>query len=380
MHGKGNFMPPAVVVSADALTSRTVLHQDLVADRNAFIDTKIPGSEQKVNYPLIGPGVSENEHQVVPITATHGFNLGAAAMPDGVTNNLHLHFTAEVFTCLGGEWHFRWGINGDDGEATVRTGDVISIPTWVFRGFTSVGDDAFLFTALGRDDSGGLIWAPSVLAKAAQHGLHLSADNRLIETKPGEFPTGVELKKPLNDDQLSRLRKYSTDEMSARLTRQEDLSWSTKSFLDSRLTDGGATLATVIGYGITEDREQAPRLSDPHGFSLAWLRAEPGMGVSTHRVHESQVLIVTEGRWRVTLNKEAPVATEVGPGDTLSIPEGAWRRFESVGDSPAQTVLITGGEGRTRLEWDESVVNAARQKDAMIDANGYVADASLILN
>ena len=55
---------------------RTILRKDLRADHAAFLDTKIPGSQAKINYPLIGPGVSENADQVVPITTPHGFNLG----------------------------------------------------------------------------------------------------------------------------------------------------------------------------------------------------------------------------------------------------------------------------------------------------------------
>jgi len=368
-----------VEVTAAELAERTILRKDLVADTRAFIDTKIPGSEGKINYPLIGPGVSENAEQVIPITAPHGFNLGAAAMPAGVTNNLHLHFTAEVFVCMAGEWLFRWGADGRDGTLTVRPGDVISIPTWVFRGFTSVGsDDAFLFTVLGRDRSGGLIWAPSVLAKAAEHGLFLTADNRLVETEPGVFPCGVELKRPLTEEQLAALPRVGVDEMRHRLAAPADLRWSAAPFLDSRLETGGAELAAVIGYGVTEDRDQAPRLADPHGFSLAKLRAAPGRGVSTHRIQESQVLIVTSGRWRITLNRSNPVSTEIGPYDTVSIPVGAWRRFESVGEEPGEAVVVTGGDGRARLEWDPSVVAAAREHGMVIDPNGYVADASFL--
>jgi mannose-6-phosphate isomerase-like protein (cupin superfamily) len=366
-------------VSATELASRTILRKDLTADTAAFIDTRIPGSEGKINYPLIGPGVSENAEQVVPVTAPHGFNLGAAAMPAGVTNNLHLHFTAEVFVCMAGEWRFRWGVHGDDGEVTVRPGDVISIPTWVFRGFTSVGtDDAFLFTALGRDRSGGLIWAPSVLEKAAANGLHLTSDNRLVETEPGEYPAGVELKRPLTDAQLATLRTIGVEEMRTRLARPSDLRWSPAPFLDSALETGGAELATIVGYGITEDRDQRPRLADPHGFSLARLRAAGGRGVSTHAVDESQVLIVSGGRWRITLNRENPVSTHLGPYDTLSIPVGAWRRFESIGDETGEMVVITGGEGRTRIDWDPAVVARAGEHGIALDANGYTADAGLL--
>jgi mannose-6-phosphate isomerase-like protein (cupin superfamily) len=367
-----------VVVTREELEYRTILRRDLKADRAAFLDTKIPGSEKKINYPLIGPGVSENADQVIPVTEPHGFNLGAAVMPAGVVNNLHLHFTAEVFMCLAGEWQFRWGVDGTDGEALVQDGDVISIPTWIFRGFTSKTDDAWLYTALGRDQSGGLIWAPSVIEKAAATGMFLSADNRLIETAPGERPEGVELVRPLNAEQLSTLQHVSVDQMRERLAKPSDLVWNDEPWLDSRLPGGGAELALVIGYGLTENRFQRPRLTEPHGFSLAWLRADPGAGVGRHRLAEAQVLIVKQGRLRVTLNDADPVSVEIGAYDTLSVPKGAWRAFESVGEEPAQAVLLTEGDGRVYLDWAPEIVAAARDKDVALDPNGYLAPASML--
>jgi quercetin dioxygenase-like cupin family protein len=371
-------MSADVVVTAEELEYRTILRKDLKEDRAAFLDTKIPGSEAKINYPLIGPGVSENADQVIPVTEPHGFNLGGAVMPAGVVNNLHLHFTAEVFTCLAGEWRFRWGVDGTDGEAVVSAGDVISIPTWIFRGFTSLADDAWLYTALGRDDSGGLIWAPSVLEKAAEYGRHLSVDGTIVETEPGAVPEGVELVRPMTAEQLAGLRSYGVDEMRQRLAKPADLVWNERPFLDSDLPGGGAELALVVGYGLTEDRFQQPRLGDPHGLSLAWLRAAPGRGVRRHRIAEAQALLVKSGRLKVTLNREAPVSTEIGPYDVLSVPRGAWRTFESVGDEPVQFVVLTEGDGRVYLDWDADVVAEARAKDVAIDPNGYLAPASLL--
>ena len=371
-------MPAEVVVTTEELIHRTILRKDLKEDRAAFLDTKIPGSEAKVNYPLIGPGVSENADQVIPVTEPHGFNLGGAVMPAGVVNNLHLHFTAEVFVCFAGEWQFRWGVDGSDGEAIVADGDVISIPTWIFRGFTSKTDDAWLYTALGRDDSGGLIWAPSVIEKAARYGMHLSADNKIIETEPGVVPDGIELVRPLSDDQLAALARVSAAEMRDRLAKPADLVWDDEPFLDSRLPGGGAQLALVVGYGLTENRFQRPRLSDPHGLSLAWLRAGPGQGVGRHKIAESEVVIVKSGRLKVTLNRDGSLSTEIGPYDTLSVPPGAWRSFECVGAEPVQFVVLTGGDGRVYIDWDPTLVADARAKDVAIDPNGYLAPASLL--
>jgi quercetin dioxygenase-like cupin family protein len=371
-------MPSDVVVTEEELTYRTILRQDLKEDRAAFLDTKIPGSEAKVNYPLIGPGVSENADQVIPVTEPHGFNLGGAVMPAGVVNNLHLHFTAEVFVCFAGEWQFRWGVDGADGEALVADGDVISIPTWIFRGFTSRADDAWLYTALGRDESGGLIWAPSVIDEAARYGMHLSADNKIIETAPGDIPEGVELVKPLTAEQLAGLRSYSVEEMRQRLAKPKDLVWHDRPFLDSTLPGGGAELALVVGYGLTQDRFQQPRLADPHGLALAWLRAAPGHGMRTHRIEQSQVLLVKSGRLRVTLNRDSPVSTEIGPYDVLSVPPGAWRQFEAVGDDAMQFVVLTEGDGRVYLEWADDVVAEAKAAGVAVDPNGYVAPAALL--
>ena len=191
----------------------------------------------------------------------------------------------------------------------------------------------------------------------------------------------MELVEPLTQDELDALPRVSTAQMRERLTQPDDRVWRSDALLDAELPGGGADLALVIGYGITENREQAPRLSDPHGFSIAWLRAGVGRGVLTHRVQESQVLLIKSGRWRVTLNQEEPVSVELGPFDTLSIPVGAWRRvevLEAPEDQEALAVVMTGGEGRTRLEWAPPVVADALAKNVAIDANGYRAPAHLI--
>ena len=362
------------------MARRTIHRKDYVNCNQAFIDCRTPGSDQKENYSIIGPGVTQSAAQVINLEEPHGFNVGAAAMPHGITNNLHLHFTAEVFFNFRGDWLLRWGVGGQDGEYLCRAGDVVSIPTWVFRGFTNVGvDDGWLFTVLGMDDTGGIVWGPSVLEQAATYGLHLTADNRMIDTAAGDTTEGVELIAPMPAEQIARLRRWTPEQLRERVAQQADLTWSRHAFLCSELPGGRAELALVIGYGMTEDRDQEPRVHYPHNFNVAWLRAARSDGLLTHRHDTSQVLLGYTGRWRVTLNERGnEVSTEVGPQDTLSIPAGAWRRLEVVSDEPGQLLVVNGGDSRVRLEWGSEVRRLAREKGYAGDAAGYVAPWSVV--
>ena len=202
-----DLLVPDLTVSAEELTRRTIRRTDWVSCNSAFIDCRTPGSDRKENYAFIGAGVSQNADQFVNLTELHGYNVGAAGMPNGVTNNLHLHFTAEVFINFGGTFRLRWGVDGQQGEYVSHDGDVITVPTWIFRGFTNEGpDDGILLTVLGHDVTGGIIWGPSVLREAESYGLHLTADSRLIDTVAGdELPTDVPLIKPMKQRYIDEL-------------------------------------------------------------------------------------------------------------------------------------------------------------------------------
>jgi quercetin dioxygenase-like cupin family protein len=368
-----------VRVTGEELALRTIRRNALVPCAQAFIDCRTPGSDRKENYALIGPGVSQSADQFVNLQIPHGYNLGGAAMPHGVTNSLHLHFTAEVFIVVAGEYEFRWGADGGGGQLIGRAGDVISVPTWIFRGFTNVGpDENFMFTVLGQDDTGGIIWGPAVLREAERHGLYLSADNLLLDTVAGDSIEGVELIKPIPPEQIARLRSYTVEQMRRRVTTDAEREFFSDALLCTVVDGGAVELALVIGFGMTEHRHQEPRVYNPHGFNLAWLRAPSGQGMLRHRNDASQVLIVRSGQWEVTLNEDDPVSVRLGPGDTLSIPPGAWRQFTNVSADSAELIVVNSGDGRVRLQWSPTVVAAARRHDLGYDANGYLAPWSLV--
>ena len=181
-------------MTPNEMNARIVRYGELQPCKTAFIDAHTPGSDSKENFTIIGGGVSESPDQHVHIGIPHGFNIGAAGQPPKCRNSLHSHRTAEVFFVLSGRWRFFWGRYGTAGEVVLEEGDIINIPTGIFRGFENIGTDyGMIMAVLGGDDAGGgVIWAPQVIEDAADHGLVLGANGKLYDTKQGQnLPAGV---------------------------------------------------------------------------------------------------------------------------------------------------------------------------------------------
>lgn len=370
-----------VTLTKEEAQRRLVRPQDRVSCNLAFIDCKLPGSHLKQNYSFIGPGVTQSSAQVVNIPEKHGFNIGAAAMPKGVTNNLHLHFTAEVFLIKEGTWRFRWGANGEH-EAEFAAPAILSIPTWIFRGFTNVSPqetDGMVFTVLGGDNTGGIIWHPSILNAAKEYGLYLSRDNMMIDTSSGEAkPADEDLMPALSADVLASLRDYSPEEMSRRGVTGEQRQWSSTALLDSCLPGHGGELAPVIGFGISQDRNNAPPIVNPHGFSVEWLRIAENHQVGRHCCPDVQVLMIFSGTLEIIYNRDGEEVSVVAEeGSIVSLPGGSWRQYRALSGEMTAT-LTTRGDQRKRLYWAPEILAQAKTQGWALDPDGYVAVADLL--
>ena len=277
--------------TAEAMEARVVRYGELRPCYNAFIDTRTPGSEAKENFTIIGPGVSENPAQFVHIAEPHGFNIGAARQPPGCVNSQHSHDTAEVFVVHTGHWRFDLGEHGDDAQVVIGPGDVISLPTGMFRGFTNIGiETGFLWAVLGGNDPGRVLWAPQVFDMAADYGLVLLENGQLIDTTAGQpIPEGVAPMPRTSAEQVAALHRASARDA-------ERLVWRAK-----RCT--GVT--PVIGQG-------AP-LDWPHPFTLDRMDA-----VSDRMTPEApEVLFVHMGALTVSWDGGALV---LAAGDTMTVP------------------------------------------------------------
>ncbi len=369
-----------IKISQSDADKRHIRREDYVSCTVAFIDCKKPGSHLKENYSIIGPGVTSSSDQVINLPEAHGFNIGAAAMPNGITNNLHIHFTAEVFIVYRGEWTFRWGSNGEN-TIVGKEGDIVSVPTWLFRGFTNTGpDDGWLFTCLGGDNTGGVIFHPEIIREAADYGLYISSDNMLIDTSRGDpVPAPEATIQPMSDDQVTRLRFMSPDAMQRRVVARDARDFH-PGFIDRDLPGCGAELAPVIGSGLTQNRDHAAQITNPHGFSIEWLRLAEKVRVSPFTLDDKMVLILREGALRLVLNEEGDATIDLKPWDTYSIPAGVIRRIEAIGSEPAEALVIVSGDHRKQPRFKHDVLAAALEAGLALDAGGFVAPAAVLPN
>ena len=285
------------------LNERIVRYGDLVPCRTAFIDAHTPGSDRKENFTIIGGGVSESADQHVHIADTPGFNIGAAGQPPKCRNSLHAHRTAEVFFVLSGRWRFFWGAKGDDGEVVLEEGDVINIPTGIFRGFENIGTDyGMIMAVLGGDDSGGgVVWAPQVIEDARDHGLVLGDNGALYDSKKGQsLPDGVSPMPVLNAAEMTQFPKVNAAEFVPNFVAR---------YWDMMAVADGRPARVIADDGM---------LADTPGFRLELLR-DGSIPSDSYTTARHEVLMVMRGHWRVEWDGGG---ASLGPGDVCAVPPG----------------------------------------------------------
>ena len=286
------------------MEARIVRYGALRPCHTAFIDAHTPGSDQKENFTIIGGGVSESPDQHVHLRDTPGFNIGAAGQPPRCRNSLHSHRTAEVFFVLKGRWRFFWGRWGTAGEVTLEEGDLIDIPTGIFRGFENVGTDYGMIMAVlgGNDAGGGVIWAPQVIEDARNHGLVLGQNGKLYDSRRGQsLPAGVPLMPLLTEEELKAYPEMPTaNVVPSYVARYQDMLALARD-MPARVIGGNGAL-----------------IQDRPGFEIELLAR--GSATENRRASERhEVLMVHRGHWRLDWGGAEVV---LAPGDTCALPPG----------------------------------------------------------
>ena len=319
-------------MTPNEIEKRIVRYGDLIPCKTAFIDAHTPGSDQKENFTIIGGGVSESVDQHIHLRETPGFNIGAAGQPPQCRNSLHIHTTAEVFFVLKGRWRFFWGRFGTAGEVVLEEGDIINIPTGIFRGFENIGSNyGMIMAILGGDDAGGgVTWAPEVIKDAAEHGLILGENGRLYDSKKGEaLPESLKPMPLLSNDFLAQIPEPKAKKLVPRyVARYNDL-----------MAFAAHEPVQVIGeQGI---------LPDKPGFNIDFLTRSPALKVS-ESFENSAVLMPMRGHWKLSWEGGNVV---LNPGDTCLLESGFSHRIEPSVTGEASLYRILSNEDPAGPTW-----------------------------
>ena len=363
--------------------SRHIRRADYSPCTEAFLDTRIPGSFPKENYSIIGPGVAQSDKQPVNLREAHGFNIGAAGLTQGLTNNLHLHFTSETFMCFSGGWTLRWGARGEQGELPLNIGDIGCIPPWMFRGFSqNAAGHGMLMTVLGGDDTGGILWSPHILQAANATGLYLTQDNVLIDQAAGEtLAAGQSYLQPVTQSLIDSLPVRSVDNMKAAVLRYDERRFA-PALLDAHLPGHFSEMAPVIGFGVSQRNpslhsDALPKTLLPQGFTMEWLRIGAGQAVGPFQLDCKWVLMNYQGRVTVQYNLAQDVQVQTHDWDTVAVPAGAWVTLRNEGGAPAELLVVCPNSDRKRPVFSAELAQQAQQAGVELDANGYLCPAGV---
>jgi quercetin dioxygenase-like cupin family protein len=291
------------------MTERIARFNELTPSTLPFVEGRIEGHKERKNYSIVGPGVAEDSQQSVKISKPHGYNLGAVSANPKNGSGLHSHTTAEVFLIYSGNWRFYWGADGRN-EIILSKGDIISMPTNMFRGFENAGDEeGLIFVVLGNDDPGIITWVPNVLIKAKETGLALLDDNSLVDLKESKIPPNRKLLEPITNEMLQKFDNYEINEIEKFICRFKN---QTNHEIDLK---NGIKLIQIIGSNFS-DNKYDHLINHNTGFNLSILKAKKGL-IEDLIFDKPTILFSQKGTWKVKIEKDE---FNINSKDTFSIP------------------------------------------------------------
>ena len=282
---------------------------DLVPSKLPFVEGKLEGHKNRKNYSIVGPGVAEDINQSIKISTPHSFNLGAVSAMPRNGSGLHSHTTAEVFIIFSGKWRFYWGNEGKY-ETILSAGDIISMPTNMFRGFENAGDqEGTMFVVLGGDDPGIITWLPSVLEKAKTTGMALLNDNTLIDLSKNNIPKDKTLLSPISSEEIKKFDNYNLSEIEKFICK-----FSKRTNHEVKLNEN-FKITQIIGNHF-QNKTFSPIINQNTGFNLSILKSKKGK-INNLKFSKPTVMFSQIGSWHIQIED---FEVNLNSKDTISIP------------------------------------------------------------
>ena len=312
------------------MNNRLAKFEDLIPSTLPFVEGKLEGHKERKNYSIVGPGVAEDSKQFVKIAMPHSFNLGAVSALPKNGSGLHSHTTAEVFIIYCGKWRFYWGAAGKD-ETILSAGDIISMPTNMFRGFENAGNkEGLIFVVLGGDDPGIITWVPSVLEKAKQTGMALLNDNSLIDLSISDIPKNKSLLEPISSEEIKKFDNYKLNELEKYICKFSD-----RISHENKINEN-FNIIQVLGDTF-QDKRVNPVINQNTGFNLSILKSKKGK-LENLKFSKPTIMFSQKGSWQIKIDD---FLMKLNPRDTFSIPINSQVNIEINDDEESLLNCVT---------------------------------------
>ena len=162
--------------------------------------------------------------------------------------------------------------------------------------------------------------------------------------------------------------------MTERIARFNDLIPSTLPFVEGRIEGHKERKNySIVGPGVAEDSQQSVKISEPHGYNLGAVSANPKNGSGLHSHTTAEVFLIYSGNWRFYWGADGRNEIILSKGDIISMPTNMFRGFENAGNEEGLIFVVLGNDDPGIITWVPNVLIKAKETGlALLDDNSLV--------
>ena len=162
--------------------------------------------------------------------------------------------------------------------------------------------------------------------------------------------------------------------MTERIARFNELTPSTLPFVEGRIKGHKERKNySIVGPGVAEDSQQSVKISEPHGYNLGAVSANPKNGSGLHSHTTAEVFLIYSGNWRFYWGADGRNEIILSKGDIISMPTNMFRGFENAGDEEGLIFVVFGNDDPGIITWVPNVLIKAKETGlALLDDNSLV--------
>jgi quercetin dioxygenase-like cupin family protein len=162
--------------------------------------------------------------------------------------------------------------------------------------------------------------------------------------------------------------------MTERIARFNELTPSTLPFVEGRMEGHKERKNySIVGPGVAEDSQQSVKISEPHGYNLGAVSANPKNGSGLHSHTTAEVFLIYSGNWRFYWGADGRNEIILSKGDIISMPTNMFRGFENAGDEEGLIFVVLGNDDPGIITWVPNVLIKAKETGlALLDDNSLI--------